>query len=328
MFRQFLRQMVFVTIIIGLLGMSMNAAFAADYPKHSVNLIVPFSAGGGADLVARNFANTFEKYLGESVVVSNKDGGGGTIGASFVAHSRPDGYNVLLTVIGPVLIQPLYGGTDYARADLRPVATLTRVPTMIVVNKDAGMKSLEEFIARAKQPGRQVTVSVAAAKGLPHLALESFLRKAGINLKVMPYKGGNPAVAATLGGHVDGFCGHPSETLALCQSGDFIPIAVFAPQRIPEFPDVPTFKEKGYDVTIAVWRGLAVPKDTPDEVVAVLEKAVAKTMKDESYRDGLKKVGEPFEYLSAADTGKMWDTEGAFLEQLIKELGLYMQNKR
>ena len=316
MFRKCLRRMVLACAMAGLLGAGPGSASAADYPSRSVNLIVPFSAGGGADLVSRNLANSLEKHLGQTVVVSNKDGGGGTIGASFVAHARPDGYTVLLSVIGPILIQPLYGGTDYVRDDLRPVATLTRVPTMIVVNKGTGIHSLEEFLDRAKQPGRQLTVSVAAAKGLPHLAVESFIRKAGINLKVMPYKGANPAVAATLGGHVDAFCGHPSETLALCQSGDFVPVAVFSAERIPEFPDVPTFKEKGFDVTIAVWRGLAVPKDTPDDVVATLEKAVSATMQDPGYREGLKKVGEPFAYLNAKDTGAMWNSEGEVLEQI------------
>lgn len=305
-------------------------AFAADYPKRSVNLIVPFSAGGGCDLVARNFANTLEKYLGKPIVVSNRDGGGGTIGASYVAKARPDGYTMLLTVIGPVLIQPLYGSTDYTRADLRPLANLVRIPTMIVLNKNLGIKNFDEFMARVNDKNsKPLTISVASAKGLPHLAVAAFISKAnGANIKIMPYKGANPAVAAVLGGHVDGCCVHPSEALPHTGSGDFIPIAVFSSERIPEYPNTPTFKELGYDVCISVWRGLALPAKTPDSVVNILEAAIAKTVKDPAYIEGLKKIGENYDYLDAKATGKMWENEGPMIEKTVKDLGLYMINKR
>ncbi|MDR2745253.1 MAG: hypothetical protein LBB66_08715 [Desulfovibrio sp.] len=108
---------------------------AAKYPSRPVTVVVAFSAGGGADMVARNFARYFEKYLGQPVVVTNKDGGGGTIGTSAVVHARPDGYTLLQNVVGPTVIQPLYGGTDYNKDSLRPVANLTNVSTLIALNK-------------------------------------------------------------------------------------------------------------------------------------------------------------------------------------------------
>ncbi|WP_294554830.1 tripartite tricarboxylate transporter substrate binding protein [uncultured Mailhella sp.] len=326
MFKGICRSALLACLVLGVSCISADAA--PKFPRRNITLIVPSGPGGGCDLVARNFATYFEKYIGKTVVVSDRDGGGGTVGTSALVHSRPDGYTMGVTVIGSVLMQPLYGSTDYTKDDMRPLASITRVPSMIAVNKSCGIKNYEEFVAWAKAHPGELKISVAAAKGLPHLSVESFVRAAGIEVKVMPYKGANPAVAACLGGHTQAFVGGPSETLIHCQSGEMIPIAVFTDERLPEFPDMPTFKEKGLDISWSVWRGLAVPKDTPDDVCRILEEAIEKTVKDEGYIAGLKKVGEDYAYKNAADTKVMWNEEGAMLEQLIKDLGYYMQNKR
>ncbi len=323
------KRMLCAAMLAGMfLGLTTSGAQAADFPKRNLTLIVPSAAGGGCDLVARNFATHFEKYIGKTVVVSDRPGGGGTTGMSVLAHSRPDGYTLGVTVIGAILMQPQYGNADYTAADFRPLASIVRVPSMIAVNKSCGIKNYDEFVAWAKEHPGELTISVAAAKGLPHLCVESFVRAAGIKVKVMPFKGANPAVAACLGGHTMGFVGGPSETKMHCQNGDMIPIAVFTDTRLPEFPDTPTFKEKGCDVTYSVWRGIAVPKGTPDDVCKILEDAISKTMADKDYIEGLKKVGEDFSYKNEADTVAMWKKEGAMLEQLIKDLGYYMQNKQ
>lgn len=328
MFHNLFRSAVLGLALAGCAMMAAAPAGAADYPKRNLTLIVPSAPGGGCDLVARNFATHFEKYIGQTVVVSDRAGGGGSVGMSVLSHSRPDGYTLGVTVIGCVLMQPLYGSTDYTTADLKPIASITRVPSMIAVNKSCGIKNYDDFVAFAKEHPGELKISVAAAKGLPHLSVESFVRTAGIKVKVMPYKGANPAVAACLGGHTEAFVGGPSETLVHCQSGEMIPIAVFTDERLPAFPDTPTFKEKGCDVSYSVWRGIAVPKDTPDDICKILEAAVEKTMADPSYVEGLKKIGEDFSYKNTADTKAMWEKEGAMLEQLIKDLGYYMQNKQ
>ena len=318
----------FTMLCLAVLLLAWPAPAAPKFPARTITIVVPFSAGGGGDLVTRNFASHFEKVIGKSVVVSNKDGGGGTIGASSVAHARPDGYTMVLAVVGPTVIQPLYGGTDYTKDDLRPVATIVNVPTLLAVNKQSGIKNLAEFVEKAKAEPGKLKITVAAAYGLPHLSVERFAKLAGIDVKVMPYKGANPAVAATLGGHAEGFLGHPSEILSHAQNGDLIPLVVFEPQRIADMPDVPTARELGYDVTLSVWRGLAVPKKTPDDVVKILEEAAAQTVVNPDYIKGLKNVGEPGVYLNAADSQKMWDEQAAMCENLLKDLGLYMQNKQ
>lgn len=321
------RALKFLLLAMALI-FAVPQVYAADYPDKPVTLVVPSSPGGGCDLVSRNFAHYFEKYLGQPVVVLNKEGGGGTIATSYVAKAKPNGYTLLITVIGPILMQPLYGTTDYKRDQIQPVGSLVRNATMIAVNKDSGIRNFEEFLARVKDKSQKpLTISVGAAKGLPHLAVESFARQAGANVKVMPYKGANPAAAATLGGHNDAFCGHPSETLNHVKNGDFIPIAVFSEERVPEFPDTPTFKEKGFPVTIAVWRGLAAPAGTPENILKILESAMAKTVNDPAYLEALKKIGEYPAYLGMDDTIKMWNEEGKEIEDVIKGLGWYKEPK-
>lgn len=302
-------------------------AHAADFPKRNITITVPSSAGGGSDLLARTFATHFEKYIKTTVVTLNKGGGGGTIASSAVAHARPDGYNMLLTVLGGVLLQPLYGGTDYTGEDLRPICTLVSLPVVLVANKQSGITNLQQFVDAAKANVGNIKFSVADAKSLIHLSLEDFAKRAGITLKAMPQMGANPAVAACLGNHVQSFVGHPSEVITHVQNGDFIPLAVFSDERLAELPDTPTFKELGYDVRLTVWKGIAVPAKTPDAIVKILEDAAQKTADDPAYKADLLKLNENGQFQGAKASQEMWAKDSKTCETILKSLGLYMMNK-
>lgn len=308
-------------------GMLGQKAHAADFPKRNITITVPSSAGGGSDLLARTFATHFEKYIKTTVVTLNKGGGGGTIASSAVAHARPDGYNMLLTVLGGILLQPLYGGTDYVGEDLRPICTLVSLPVVLVANKQSGINTLQNFIDTAKAKAGDLKFSVAGAKSLIHLSLEDFAKRAGFTLKAMPQMGANPAVAACLGNHVQSFVGHPSEVMPHIQNGDFIPLAVFSDARLAELPNTPTFNELGYDVRLTVWKGIAVPKKTPDAIVKILEEAAQKTAEDPAYKADLLKLNENGQFQGAKASQEIWAKDSKTCETILKSLGLYMMNK-
>jgi tripartite-type tricarboxylate transporter receptor subunit TctC len=243
--------------------------------KQNIRIIVPFPPGGSVDPMARVLSQKLGEALNQSVIVDNRPGGNAVIGTELTARAAPDGYTLLLTATSHVT-NPLLVPTTYdAIKDFVPVAMLSEAPVILTVNPAVPANNLKEFIALAKSEPGKLNFSSAGSGNPNHLAGELFNRMAGVKTTHVPYKGGAPAVADLLGGHVDFTYGSPIIVLPHIKSGKLRALAVSGPTRLASLPDVPTFAEAGLPgYEIRIWYGLLAPAGTPKEVVARLNKEI------------------------------------------------------
>lgn len=243
--------------------------------KQNIRIIVPFPPGGSVDPMARVLSQKLGEALNQSVIVDNRPGGNAVIGTELTARAAPDGYTLLLTATSHVT-NPLLVPTTYdAIKDFVPVAMLSEAPVILTVNPSVPANNLKEFIALAKSEPGKLNFSSAGSGNPNHLAGELFNRMAGVKTTHVPYKGGAPAVADLLGGHVDFTYGSPIIVLPHIKSGKLRALAVSGPTRLASLPDVPTFAEAGLPgYEIRIWYGLLAPAGTPKEIVARLNKEI------------------------------------------------------
>lgn len=306
---------------------SFAAPAFAKYPERPVTVVVPWGAGGGSDIIARALSKPLERELGKPVIVTNKPGGSGTVGTSYVAHARPDGYTIGLVNNTGLIHQIHYGGLDYKRTDLDPLCLFLRVPVFLVVNSKSPIRNVADFVKAAKEKNGTLTLGVAAVGGGTHLPVEGFFEKAGIKVQPMPFKGGgNGVVTALVGEHIDSAVLHPSEVYGQFQAGNVRILGVLDEKRLEAYPDVPTFKELGYDVTGQVWRCFVAPKGTPREVKDILVKALEKATKDPQYLDTLSKLGDMPTFLGPKEFAEYLEKDDARLFNTIKRLNLLNKN--
>lgn len=289
--------------------LSMHAfAAQADYPDRAVRVIVPFAAGGGADIVARQVFQGVSKELGQSFIIDNRGGAGGIIGTDAVAKSAPDGYTLLLGQSGPNAINPsVYKKLPYdASKDFVPVTQLTRYPYVIAVKKDLPVNTLAELIALAKSKPGSLSLSTAGHGSSSHLAVELFKRQAGIDVVAVPYKGAGPALLDVVGGQVDMTFGDAASASKQAQAGMVKALAVTGAKRSPLIPDVPTAQEAGVPgFEASAWHAVLAPRGTPDDVVRKLNAAIVNVLSDPELKarlaqDGIETVGSSPEQFDAA----------------------------
>ena len=251
-------------------------AFAA-YPDRPIRLIVPFAAGGNADIVGRLVGEHIGKALGQSVVVENRGGAGGGVGAEFVAQAAPDGYTLLVGSNGPLTVNPFVNANlkyDPIK-DFAAVALTSYVPHGIVVNKTVEAKNIAELIASSKKT--PVTIATAGVGSATHMTLERLKAATGANLTHVPYRGGASLLPDVISGNVNGAMTEFSTALSLHKGGEARIIAVAAAQRSKLAPDIPTFDEngvKGFKAQSYV--GILAPGKTPADVIASLQQAIEK----------------------------------------------------
>ena len=299
----------------------------AKYPERPITLIVPWGAGGGSDIIGRALTKPLEKELGKPVIVTNKPGGSSTVGTSYVAHARPDGYTIGLINNTGLIHQIHYGGLDYKRTDLEPLALFLRAPVFLVVNSKSPIKNLEDYVKAAKEKEGKLTLGVAAVGGGTHLPIETFFAKAGIKTQPMPFKGGGSGVMTNLvGGHIDSAVLHPSEVYGQVKAGNVRVLGVLDETRLEVYPDVPTFKEQGYDVTGQVWRSFVAPKGISKEVKDILVNALEKATKDPVYLETLSKLGDMPTWMGPDDFAAYLEKDDTTLLQVIKDLGMFNKN--
>ena len=305
----------------GLLLLPAAAAWADDYPAKPIELVVPASAGGGTDALARNFAEIVKKHLPQPVVVNNKPGASGVIGMGDVLGSKPDGYKVSV-VIAELVILPHLGLSKFTYADFAPVARLNADPSAITVQADAKWNTIEEFLADAKARPAEMKVGNSGNGSIWHLAAAALEDKTGVKFNHVPYQGAAPGVVALLGGHIDAVAVSPGEVAAHVQGGKLKMLAVMADERLKAFDKVPTLKERKIDLSIGTWRGLAVPKATPAAVVDTLRRATRKAAEDPAMRESLEKLNLGFAYLDAAEFGQAMQRDHDYFKQLVQKLGI------
>lgn len=267
-------------------------ALAQAYPSKPLRLVVPYSPGGGADNAARILATRLSTTLGQTVVIDNRPGGSGMIGAQAVAQAEPDGYTVLYDAsafaVNPALRKMAF---DPAK-DLLPVSLAVTVPNIFVVPPNAPYKTVQEFVDYARKNPGKLTYASYGAGSAAHLIGELLKARAGIDLLHVPYKGGAPALTDLMGGQVDSYFANAASGMSYVKSGKLRALAVTSAARMAAMPDVPTLAESGFkDFEVLEWNGFFVPRGTPGEVVARLAKEVQAAVKDPATRQKLQGLG-------------------------------------
>ncbi len=289
-----------------------------DYPTSEITCVVPFSAGGPTDTVTRLIAEPMSTILGQSVVVQNVEGAGGTVAAGEVANAAADGYTVLMHHIGMSTAPTLYSDLEYdPLTDFKPIGLVTEVPMTIIGKKDLQPTTLQELVDYVKANGEAVTYAHAGIGAASHLCGLLFQSAVGAKVTEVPYEGTAPALTDIVGGQVDFLCDQTTNTTGQIQGGEVKAYAVTTQQRVETLGDIPTTAEAGLpDVGVTVWHGLYVPADTPDEVVQILSDALKEALTDQNVIDELGKLG-------AAPVAEDQATPDAHRQKLESEIELW-----
>ena len=299
-----------------------SSAETVDFPGNKqVSLIVPYSAGGASDTVARIYASELEQSLGTSIVVSNVTGASGAIGLEQVRNSNPDGYTIAYMPVESTMLKAL-GFTDLSTDDFRFIGRAMTIPAAVTVRADAPWDTFEDFVNYAKEHPGEIQVGNSGTGSIWHIAAASIEKECGVQFTHVPFDGAAPAVAALLGGNIQAVTVSPSEVKNNVDSGDFKVLCVLGESRSSVVPDVPTAQELGIDITIQGWGGFAVPKDTPQAVIDILEKASETAINSDSVKKTLADRGYEHAYLSGSDMDQKASEELAYYSELIPGLGI------
>jgi tripartite-type tricarboxylate transporter receptor subunit TctC len=310
--------------IVTLLALA-SGAFAQDYPAKPITMVVPFPPGGVAEIVGRPLASVMQKSLKQPIVLINRPGAGGAVGMASVAKSPPDGYTILmgLSSISIFPVSDRINGKEapYELKDFAPIALVTADPTVLVVRTDGPYKSVKDFVAAAKANPGKINYSSSGVYGTLHVAMEIFANAAGIKLFHVPYQGGGPAVTALLAGQVEASAQGPAAAIGHIKAGKMRALASWGTERLKLLPDVPTFKELGYNAEFYIWSGLLAPAGTPAPILAKLREAVREAAHSDDFRAAMEKVQTPIAYLDAPEFQKYWERDAARLKVALEKIG-------
>lgn len=278
---------------------------AADYPTNTITMVVPFSAGGASDNVARPLAQAMSKISGQRVIVLNKPGASSQIGISYVAEAKPDGYTILLAlpnILSNPFANRLTGkDTPYRVDQFAPIARVTSDPTILAVRADSKWKSIQDLITDAKANPGKYSYGSAGLYSPAHISALLFLHAAGLDILHIPYNGGGELTVATLGGQVDmGF--NTNATLSQhFRANKLRPLVVQSDERLANIPDTPSTKDLGYDASYAYWAGIFAPAGTPQDIQEKLRELVAAAVKHPDFVNPMTTAGANISYLNAPE---------------------------
>jgi tripartite-type tricarboxylate transporter receptor subunit TctC len=301
------------------------AALAQEYPSKPITLVVPFPPGGVAELVGRPLAAELEKTLRQPIVLINRPGAGGSVGMASVAKSPGDGYTLLmgLSSISIFPVSDRINGKQpaYELKDFAPIALITADPTVLVVRTDGPYKTLKDFVDAAKANPGKINYSSSGVYGTLHVSMEIFANAAGIKLFHVPYQGGGPAVTALLGGQVEALASGPAAAIAQIRGGKMRALASWSSERLALLPEIPTFKELGYDAEFYIWTGVFAPATTPPNILSRIRNAVKQAATSAQFKAAMEKVQTPVAYLDAPEFQKYWDADAARLKVALEKIG-------
>ena len=278
----------------GVLALLVTGLSAQTWPSKPVRVIVPFPAGGASDALARTVAQKMSEQLGQPFLIDNKPGAASTIGIAEAAKTPADGYTILLAAAPYVITQYVYPKLSYdVRKDFVPLGLLQTTPTLLVVNPALGVTTMADFLKLAKSKPGQVSYATPGGGSLPHLIGELFKQQAGIDMMHVPYKGGGPALADLLAGHVNSSFLSPIEVNAHTKSGKLIALGASSLKRTPALAALPTFAEAGVtDFEALAWFGFVGRQGTPPEVLAKLSEHLQRALKSPEIRDKIAQSGD------------------------------------
>jgi tripartite-type tricarboxylate transporter receptor subunit TctC len=268
--------------------------FAQSYPNKPIRLIVPFAAGGTTDIVARTVADQLGKELGQPIIVENRGGGGGSIGANEVAKAAPDGYTVGMATVSTMAVNPAANPKiPYNNlTDFIPVTNFAAVPNVLVVNPSVPANNVQELIALLKKDPTKYSFASSGTAGIGHMMGEMFLAATGTDMVHIPYKGAGPAVIDVVGGQVPVMFDNLPSSKSQIDAKKLRALAVAAPKRLSFYPDVPTFAEVGLkDVNDQAWYGLVAPAKTPKDIIDKLHAAAVKAVNNPAVKEKLAAQG-------------------------------------
>ena len=307
--------------------LAAGAAIAHDaYPSRAITMVSPFPPGGVSDTITRPLDAALETVFKQPVVLENKVGAAGAVGAQFVAAAKPDGYTLLshiVSISGFAAVDKLFGRQPkFTNADFIPIARIIADPIVLIVNKDLPYKTLKDLVADAKTNPEKVIYSSSGLYGASHIPTALFAKSAGdLQMRHLPTNGGGPAITAVLGGNVSFFMSPTSIALSQIRAGKVQPLAVSSAQRVKALPEVPTFKELGYDLEYYFWVGIFAPKGTPTAVISTLREGIKKAAHSKEFLDTLEKLGQELAYMDQPEFATFWATDAKRQEDAINSIG-------
>lgn len=322
-FKKFTSLVMVGALALGLAACNDNASDTDkndNYPSRAISVTIPYAAGGSADLQARIISDSVQKDFGQTINIISKPGGAGSTGMTAVKSAKPDGYNIILTAVGPSTLTPNANNVGYdVTKDFKQIAQISEAPYGIAVHADSGISSLNELLEVARK--ETVTYGTTGAGLHQHVVTAAFVESQGdLAMEHIPFEGGAEAVSALLGNHVDASVNTISELLPHNGNGLTI-LAVTSNERLEELPDVPTFKELGYElISTGAWFGFMAPKDTPDNIVSKLDESIKKALESEDVIAQFKKAGLPIAYLGSEDFTKKAIAENEKNKEVITSL--------
>ena len=310
---------------IAALALMLGSAVAQDFPTRPIKVVIAFPAGGPTDFVGRIMADKMKELLGQPVLIENKGGAAGTIGADFVAKSDPDGYTLFLTTVGAVAITPHMRDTmPYnATTDFAGISLVVKNTTVMVVRSEDTVKTAKELAELAKAQPNTIPFASTGSGTTPHLALELFQGAAGVKFLHVPYRGAAPALTDLLGGQVRAVALDVPVILSQIQGGKLRPLGAASDTRNPMLKDVPTLIEQGYPNTQSDnWYALLAPAKVPQPIIAKLNKAVADALADPAVKEKIVNSGAIPAPNSPADMNAMLKSEYERWGKIVKEKGI------
>lgn len=319
-----LKKVVSIVAAAAMCASALSAsALAADFPgKKQITIVCPYAAGGASDTTSRIFASEFEDAIGTTVLVQNTTGASGAIGLETVRNSKPDGYTIAYMPVESTMLAAL-GYTDLTTEDFRFIGRAMTIPAAITVKADSGWETFEDFIEYAKEHPGEVRVGNSGTGSIWQVAAASVEEVCGVEFNHVPFSdGAASAVTALLGGNIEAVAVSPSEVYTNVESGDLRTLVVLGESASSVLPDVPVATDLGYDIVVQGWGGFAVPKDTPDEIVAQLEEAAEIAINSDAMIELLESNGYEHAYLSGAEMDEVAAAELAYYSELIPTMGI------
>jgi len=307
--------------------LSVGVVSAQTYPAKAVRIIVPYPAGGTSDILSRLLSPKLNEVFGQPIVVDNRPGANGNIGADLVAKSTPDGYTLLLADLGALSISPsIYKLPFDALKDLAPVTMVAYSPHLLAVHPSVPVKTVKELIALAKSKPGRLNFAVSSIGGAPHLAGVAFEEQTGIKWTYIPYKGGSDAIIGLASGQADAIFNGMLATYPHVRSGKLKLIAVSSAKRVAAIPEVPTVAESGLkDFETGTWQGVVAAGATPKEIVTRLNAEIIKAFSTADMKENLTKQGAEVYPMTPEQLGNWLKTEIAKWAKVVKAANLKLE---
>jgi len=315
---------LFLVVVLGLLAVQIGPVFA-KYPEKRIKLIVPFAPGRGTDLPARIMAKYANPFLDNRIYVENIAGAAGAIGFRAGATAKPDGYTITMLATG-ISVSPHVGVKDFPRLDqFDPICVVAQDPAIVAVKPDSRFKTVIDLIEYAKSRPNEVTMSTAGIGSINHLIIAAFGYATKCQFKAIPYDGSSPAMVAAIGGHVDVGVSGTGGTLSYIRGGKLRALLTLGDKRSKYLPDIKTAKEMGIDVEMYMWRGSAVPRNTPKDIKNAIDAAFRKAAESEEYKKTMDDEGlEPI-YLGPEEAQKWLKKVDDYHKMIAEKTGLKVE---